>query len=52
MCYVLAREDLEHYNDYEVFDVIQEGTSKVLTKLEKEFGAPTTHKLEEPEGAV
>ncbi|RCV15348.1 hypothetical protein SETIT_3G050500v2 [Setaria italica] len=58
--YVLAREDFEHYLDYEVCDMIREGTTKVLTKLEREFasdtsghsgvlGASTTHKSEEPE---
>ncbi|XP_034583986.1 uncharacterized protein [Setaria viridis] len=40
--YVLAREDFEHYLDYEVCDMIREGTTKVLTKLEREFASDTS----------
>ncbi|CAN6349600.1 unnamed protein product [Urochloa humidicola] len=61
--YVLAREDSKNYMDYDVCDMIREGTAEVLTMLEKEFarhtatnvgvllGAPTARKSEEePEG--
>ncbi|OEL19871.1 hypothetical protein BAE44_0019118, partial [Dichanthelium oligosanthes] len=59
----LAREDYEHYLDYDVCDLIREGTTTVLTMLEEEFardtaghggvlGAPSDRKSEETEGAV
>ncbi|CAL4910508.1 unnamed protein product [Urochloa decumbens] len=59
--YVLTREDYERYMDYDVCDMIREGTAEVLTMLEKEFardtasngsvllGAPTARKSEETE---
>ncbi|CAN6340479.1 unnamed protein product [Urochloa humidicola] len=61
--YVLTREDYESCMDYDVCDMIREGTAEVLTMLEKEFardtasnggvlGASTGSRSDEPEGTV